>query len=481
MSYFNNIKIQGIDKEGIIRNFQIDEDGCFLIEQEVKESALNGKITNLSADTTFTGQAASTLGVNAIQVELKTDKNCTVYVDQGITSANFDVTDTYNYYYTLGGNSWTTQAVGSWFRVRVKNLTSTSTSFFRLGTVTCPIVEALPRSLSTNGNLKTATNELLNGDFVGVKSSPVGAMKVAETVRLVGSNFGGNNFDTNFWTKTIKTGTANALLSASPNQLTLATGTSANSSIIVNSFRTGRYIAGNANFFRGVVRSPITSGNNLKRWGAFTSADGFYFETSGASQEFSINSRKGATSNKIKSGSLNGTNGSIYTIDTNANTYEIYWTNRSSWFFINDILIHKFTGNTEPLTNTNHLKIGLECTNFAGTNSNNKLEARVTSISRIGSPISKPISKLINANGTTVLKYGPGTLHSIIFASKGANTNTINIYDGITAVNLIFGPLDTSTILSNEISFGYTGLDFYNGLTIVVATSTASVFTVIYE
>ena len=65
----------------------------------------------------------------------------------------------------------------------------------------CPIVEALPRSLSEEGNLKVGVYEIEDkvGNKVGI--TPTHELRVATHIRLVGSNFG-TVFDTNFWTKT---------------------------------------------------------------------------------------------------------------------------------------------------------------------------------------------------------------------------------------------------------------------------------------
>jgi hypothetical protein len=48
------------------------------VRQNVQDSSVNSSTNNLSAGATFTGSSATTLGVNAIQVSLKTDQNCTV-------------------------------------------------------------------------------------------------------------------------------------------------------------------------------------------------------------------------------------------------------------------------------------------------------------------------------------------------------------------------------------------------------------------
>lgn len=199
--------------------------------QNVVADANNSSTTNLTASPTagyiYAGVATTTLGIVGIQVSLKTDQNCLVYIDQspGIgtgvgtvttngtttlagastkftrdfkvgdqiwvsgetvrtitaiasdisltvgvafaTSAGglsftqyfWDISDVYNYYSATNNFGVTVQAVNSYVRVRVINQTASPTTYFRLQTALCPIVEAVPRSLSSEGNLKTAMAE----------------------------------------------------------------------------------------------------------------------------------------------------------------------------------------------------------------------------------------------------------------------------------------------------------------------------------
>ena len=141
------------------------------IKQDVIASALNvnSSTTNLAKSPDsgyqFLGSAESTLGVAAIQVALKTDQNCTITVEQSTDNVptsgapHWDIVDTYNYYagQTFGR---TVQAISSYYRVTVTNLsTTTATSYFRLQAVLCPVVESIPRSLNSLGYMK-------NGGFL---------------------------------------------------------------------------------------------------------------------------------------------------------------------------------------------------------------------------------------------------------------------------------------------------------------------------
>jgi hypothetical protein len=52
------------------------------IKQDVIADAGNSSSSNLLSGAYFSGAAATTLGVAGLQVSLKTDQNCTVWVDQ---------------------------------------------------------------------------------------------------------------------------------------------------------------------------------------------------------------------------------------------------------------------------------------------------------------------------------------------------------------------------------------------------------------
>ena len=458
------------------------------IKQDIIVSAGNSSVVNLAKSPDsgyiFAGVAESTLGVAAIQISLKADQNCTVTVEQSPDNApaagapHWDIIDTYNYRTTVPFGI-TVQAVNSYVRVTVTNLnTLTATTFFRLQTVLCPIVEAVPRSLSEEGNLKVGVYEIEDeqGNKVGI--SPMGEIRTTDHVRLVGANFAGTTFDTNFWTKTTQAGTGDATLAAET--LTLLTGATANSSIIVNSVRSGRYVGGCSNYYRGVVRVPavlLPSGSNLKRWGAFNAADGFYFETDGTTLTVCCRNA-GNDTNRVSSGNFTGRLGRTYLLDANSHTYEIYWTNSSAWFFIDGNLLHKFSGSTATLTANLNLQVGMQNTNAGGNTGLNTLEIRTATINRLGVPNTRPLWKnQAGAATAVVLKQGAGTLKSVIW-NKMANGATLTLYDAVTATNPIasFAPAN-GYLPPASLNFD---IDFYTGHCYTTTVAGIDV-TIVYE
>jgi hypothetical protein len=126
--------------------------------QDVKVSQFNNSSVNLSASMSFTGSAETTLGVAGIQVNVIASERLTVFCQQSNDGLNWDITDTW----VLNadhGDGRTIQAVSSLFRIIVKNEGSSLTTYFRLLTALCPVVEALPRTLSQQGNFRVAIRE----------------------------------------------------------------------------------------------------------------------------------------------------------------------------------------------------------------------------------------------------------------------------------------------------------------------------------
>ena len=91
------------------------------------------------------GLGGPTSGVNAIQIVVTSTRNLEIYVDQGLSTSSFQITDIYNYL-TTKQFGITVQAVSAFVRVRAKNVSDASATV-TITTVLCPIVEALPRSL----------------------------------------------------------------------------------------------------------------------------------------------------------------------------------------------------------------------------------------------------------------------------------------------------------------------------------------------
>ena len=117
--------------------------------QDVKTSTNNSTTVALASGASFTGVSDSTFGVAAIQVCVHSDQPINVQVQQSQDNANWDIVDSYDLPPHIGDGR-TTQAVAEYVRVVVTNLgpVATGAGQFRVQTILCPTVEALPRSLT---------------------------------------------------------------------------------------------------------------------------------------------------------------------------------------------------------------------------------------------------------------------------------------------------------------------------------------------
>lgn len=447
------------------------------IIQQVAADDNNSSVVNLAKDATFTGTAQTSLGVNSFQINICTDQNCNIYVDQSTDGINWDIIDEYNYYYTLGGNSWTVQATASYYRVRVTNVGVATTTFFRLQTCLCPIVEALPRSLSQDGNLKVEINALKDVYGFDVVNTPNNEMRVVTPYRLIGSTFTGTILDSNYWTASLGTGGTVTIVSS---EATVSTGTTADNTAALQTARSARYVGGSSNRFRGIVRVPDTGiENNTRRWGAFTATDGAFFELAGTT--FSVVTRKSSVDSKIENGSFNGTRiGAVMDLDTDIHTWEIYFNNSKVYFINNGDLLHTSYATTTTWSGTLTLPSRIESVNSGGLTTDVPIYVRSAIISRMGSALTQPLSKF--QSGQTaglVLKYGAGNLH-LIAISGVTNNSVVTLYDNTAASGTILW--SSGTMASNALPFSIDlkGLTFSTGLTLAITGANANA-TVIYE
>lgn len=429
-------------------------------------SVLNNSSSNLAVGATFTGASESTINVSGIQFIFNSDQDGVVYVDQSGDGTNWDVIDHYDFYVGKAALGVTVQAVGSYFRIRVTNSGTATTTFLRLQTVLCPVIEALPRSLDDNGNLKTAVNSISDGYGFNVENTPMGEMRVVEPVRLTGATFQGTTVDPNFWTTSVvPAGT----VTQTDGNVVLATGTTASGSATIQSVRAGRYVGGSSNRFRcaiEIVGGGVTS--NTRRWGVFTTTDGAFFQISGT--VFSVVTRKSSVDTVVSNGSFNGVLGSTLSVSANVTNYEIYYTNSKVYFVIGEDIVHTVSTTSGTWTSQITLPIRLENTNGAIT-TNVTLECRVASIFRLGLLQTETQYGHITTNTTTVLKYGAGRLHRIVRASGG----TLVIYDNTAGTGTVIHTVSGTTPVG---SIEY-GIPFFNGLT-VVSTLTPDAL-IVYE
>jgi hypothetical protein len=458
------------------------------LKQDVVASIPNTSDVNIAGGAYFTGAADSTLGVAGIQVGFFADQNCLIYVEQSPDDApsgpHWDISDSYQYY-ANSSFGITVQAIGSYVRVRVYNQSGSATTVFRLSTVLCPIVEALPRSLNNKGNLKVSIEQMHDIYNFKVENTPIGEMRTIIPTRLVGASFEGATLDSNFWINPTPTSPATATQANSQLILATAPTAGANGAVIIYSTRRARYISAYSMNFRAIVQLSAGVSNNKRRWGiAYGSAmptitDGAYYELDGTTLSV-VCVKGGIETLRIASGSFNGELGATYSIGTSVKTYEIYWTNSKVIFTIGDEILHTFSATTETWAATMSHYIYFDNVNSNGITSNNTLEVRVASIRRLGPLQTQPTSKFTSGLQVGVLcKGSPGNLHSVVFGAN-ANNAVVTIYDGISTGGTII--YQTAKLATNEgeLVIDFKGLPFHTGLFYTVTGASAQVM-FIYE
>ena len=124
--------------------------------------------------------------------------------------------------------------------------------------------------IDSNGNEGSYIIDKYTGLSANIVS--LGGLKVTSPVRLVGTAFNNGSKDPNFWTETV-TGSGSVSQSG---EITLSTGTTADSTAKYESVRKSRKITGRDNQFRLVGRQlEEASANCIRRAGAYHSTDGF--------------------------------------------------------------------------------------------------------------------------------------------------------------------------------------------------------------
>lgn len=450
-------------------------DGGLLINQNIQIDPANSSTANLAVGASFVGGITSNITASMIQIFLKTDQNCTVYLDQYQNGVNPDISDSFNFLAAVGNFGINVGAFGAFFRVRVTNVGVATTTYFRLQTIYVPIANQLPRTLSPLGWLQTQINHIQDDSGFEVGNTPFGEMQIAPTIKIIGSLFPGNTLDTAFWTAVVGTGGSVAPVSG---LLTMQTGTTANNATSLTTINNARFIAGHTNKFKGVVVLGDTGViGNTRRGGAYTATDGVFFELAGTT--FSIATRKNSVDTKVSNGSFNGILGAQIALDTNAHTWDIVYTSYTVWFFFDGNLLHTARFNT-TWSSTLNLPIQYENFNSGGLAQNVILYLFGSTIARNGQFIGQPqhfFQSGITAGQT--LKIGPGGLQGMLI-SNVTNNASVTLYDSLTASGTIIwqsGAMGAQTI---PFSLDFKGISFNTGLVLVISGAACNAL-VLYE
>ena len=213
----------------------------------------------------YNAVGSATIGVNAVQLAITSNKNLVIYVDQGRTNSSFQVTDTYDYL-TTKQFGLTIQVVSNFVRVRIKNPDTAGNATVTINTVLCPIVEALPRSLDAAGYLQVAVKGSRDSYGFLAENTPNGDTRSVNPVRQAGVAFEGPTLDTNFWRASLISG---GTVTQTNGRVDLLTSTATTGVAAMYSVRNARHIAGSSNLFRMAGRfGDAGVAGNTRQFGA---------------------------------------------------------------------------------------------------------------------------------------------------------------------------------------------------------------------
>lgn len=293
----------------------------------------------------------------------------------------------------------------------------------------------------------------------------------SDVVRLDGELFSGAGALSSKWSASSAGSGSASIVSG---ELVIATGATANSSQIVRSTRNARFLSDFPHELDAWVRLGDTgTANNIRRWGAFTASNGFFFELSGSTMR--VVSRKGGVDSAVASASWDFRG---FSVDTSQHRYGIRYTGGGAEFFVDRVLVHRLPGQTSgPYTEDLDLPITFENVNSGGLASDVRMHARNASILRYG-PRTGAGRFLHMAGGTSTItaKSGAGTLIAVSVNGPGSGSSTVTIYDNTSASG------DVIAIMNSDAQGLYQyGVEFSTGLTIAKTPGTAPDVTIVFD
>lgn len=462
-----------VDGSGYV-NVQTTTDGGVVINQNTVVDAASSTTANLAGGATFTGPAVPDLNYTAVQYSIKSDQNCTVYIEQSPDGTNWDISDAFSFNAPIGSGN-TVQLVASYYRIRVTNTSPITSTYLRLQVIKVPFLPSLPRSLDADGHLSVHQYGAQDSRGIEHYNAPNGEFVSVPLYKLCGDSFGGDVLDTAMWTATLGTG---GTAVTTTGQLELSTGTTANNATSITSVTLARF----SGLAPNKVRIPLSipdggTANNIRQWGMAITTDGVYFELSGTTLNL-VTRNNSVDTIRATNGAFNGQFGLTFTIGTTSHFYEIIWQPRQVVWLADNKIIHTFNAAAAPWSGTLHFPIYLSNSNINGSTTNVVLQVRLATAARFGIPqMEKKGTFVLGTTAATIIKHDIGNFHDITLSAI-ANNARIIFYDNIAASGKVL--FDTGAMPANTtpISLSMGGMHFNLGLTVVISGAAANVLVV---
>jgi hypothetical protein len=311
---------------------------------------------------------------------------------------------------------------------------------------------------------------------------PNGVLNTSEIIRLTGGNFGtvATLLPHDWRTSVVGSGSATVV----DGELDLSTGTTANSSVEVDSFRKAPFSAATFNLSHLAFRvvSPFNA-DVVRRFGVYepnsAPVNGMFFEFlngDGATVEVNLVTVKGGVeTNRVVEASFN--NQGVLVKDDNIHIYETVYNAGTIYWYQDRQLLHRTSSPISSAFDSPDIRVGMSCANINGNTVDNMLATRGAAISRIGVNNSIPRYFHITAVGINTIKQSSGRLIAIIVNDKGAGASSLDLYNNnAAAAGDVIANIDTSDV-QGTVPYDCT---FDAGLTIETAGTNVNV-TVVYE
>jgi hypothetical protein len=307
--------------------------------------------------------------------------------------------------------------------------------------------------------------------------TPIRELKVTESTRLVGTAINNGTFDPNFYSSATTNGAEIWISSGIVELRSSSASTTANGDANFQTLDKARFVFSNANEFRAVIRlvaDTPTIGSNERRFGLCdsTGQDGYFFSYKDGA--IYVGSVKAGSATYVSTGSFSGT---VPALTSNFNRFNIIYTNLGASFYVNDVLAHRLTATTSPLTGTAEFVARACNVNSGGEKDNHILQIRVIAITRLGQYLTQPTWTYLSGAGTYILKYGSGVLHRVTANTTGGPGTSVSIYDSTTVNASTIAVIDTNRTGVSNLTYE---LPFDTGLRVVGSGAFGNV-TVVYE